>query len=190
MTAETYDRLSGRMLAGLYDRVARDVCAVASGPVLDVGTGPARLLRTVASRRPDLHLTGVDVSPQMVAVARQRVTEAGLTDRVTVDVADATALPYPDGSFAVVVSTLSLHHWPVPVAAVSELLRVLRPGGRLLIYDFRSAQMEQAARLVRADASASARVTLSSVPLSRWLPVPLFARLNVDTNPDGAPSNH
>ncbi|WBC07475.1 class I SAM-dependent methyltransferase [Micromonospora sp. WMMA1947] len=190
MNAETYDRLSGRMLAGLYDRVARDVCEVATGPVLDVGTGPARLLRTVASRRSDLRLTGVDVSPQMVAAARERVTEADLTDRVTVDVADATALPYPDGSFAVVVSTLSMHHWPVLIAAVSELLRVLRPGGRLLIYDFRSAQMEQAARLIGTDASATSRVTLDPVPLSRWLPVPLFARLSAETQPDNSPTDH
>ena len=47
------------------------------------------------------------------------------------------SLPFPDGSFDLVVSTLSLHHWADPQAGLAEIARVLRPGGRALIWDFR-----------------------------------------------------
>jgi ubiquinone/menaquinone biosynthesis C-methylase UbiE len=52
-------------------------------------------------------------------------------------VGDAAALAFPDGSFDLVVSTLSLHHWADPAAGLAEIGRVLRPGGRALIWDLR-----------------------------------------------------
>jgi ubiquinone/menaquinone biosynthesis C-methylase UbiE len=52
-------------------------------------------------------------------------------------VGDAAALAFPDGSFDLVVSTLSMHHWADPAAGLAEIGRVLRPGGRALIWDFR-----------------------------------------------------
>jgi ubiquinone/menaquinone biosynthesis C-methylase UbiE len=54
-------------------------------------------------------------------------------------VADVASLPFPDGSFDLVVSSLSMHHWDHPEAAAPELARVLRPGGRIHIYDMRFA---------------------------------------------------
>src|SRR5437763_49815 len=82
--------------------------------------------------RPVLSLTGVDLSADMVTAA-----ERNLGDRATVRVGSATELPFPDRSFDLVVSSISMHHWDRPEAAVPELARVLRPGGRLRIYDFR-----------------------------------------------------
>lgn len=50
-------------------------------------------------------------------------------------VADVADLPYPDGSVALVVSSLSLHHWPDPQAGLAEIHRILRPGGQAWLYD-------------------------------------------------------
>ena len=52
-------------------------------------------------------------------------------------VGDVASLAFPDGSFDLVVSTLSMHHWADPTAGLAEIGRVLRPGGRALVWDFR-----------------------------------------------------
>lgn len=131
-----YDFAARRLLRGMYRRIAADVAARApqGAAVLDIGTGPGVLLLELARRRPDLQLDGIDLSADMVAAAQRNLRPYGERARVrTGDVAD---LPFPDGSFDLIVSSLSLHHWDDPAGAVPELVRVRRPGGRLCIYDF------------------------------------------------------
>lgn len=137
-----YDIAARRLLRGVYRRLAVDVADLAppEGAVLDVGTGPGVLLVEVARRRPDLRLTGVDLSADMVAAANRNLGPFG--DRATATVGNVTDLPFPDGSFDLVVSSLSLHHWDHPEAAGPELARVLKPGGRLCVYDFRFAPFD------------------------------------------------
>jgi ubiquinone/menaquinone biosynthesis C-methylase UbiE len=134
-----YNLAARWLLRGLYRRFADDIAADAphGAEVLDVGTGPGILLVELARRRPDLRLTGIDLSADMISAATRNV--ARYADRVKTRVGDVTALDYPDGSFDLVISSFSLHHWDHPEAAVPELARVLRPGGRLRIYDFRYA---------------------------------------------------
>jgi ubiquinone/menaquinone biosynthesis C-methylase UbiE len=130
-----YDRRAVPLLRGFYRRVAAEV-AGAAGPgaaVLDVGSGPGRLLHRLGGQRPDLALHGADLSPDMVELARGTTAGRG----IRFEVADVAALPWAAGSMDLIVSTLSAHEWPDPVAAAGELIRVLRPGGRLMIYDFR-----------------------------------------------------
>ena len=125
-----------RLLRGVYRGLADDIArsAPADAAVLDVGTGPGVLLAELAGRRPDLRLVGIDLSADMVAAAGRNL--AGFGDRASVRTADVTDLPFADGEFDLVVSSISLHHWDHPEAAVGELARVLRPGGRLVVYDF------------------------------------------------------
>jgi ubiquinone/menaquinone biosynthesis C-methylase UbiE len=134
--SRVYDVLARRVLRVVYRRVAADVAGTApkDAAVLDVGTGPGVLMVELAARRPDLNLTGVDLSPSMVAAATRNLAAEGVSDAVCV-VADVAELPFPDQSFDLVVSSLSLHHWDRVDAAVPELARVLRPGGRVVIYD-------------------------------------------------------
>jgi SAM-dependent methyltransferase len=88
----------------------------------------------------------------MVEAARAAI-EPG--QQVTAEVGDVSALPYPDGSVDLIVSTLSQHHWPDLAAAVRELARVLAPGGRIWIYDvrraLRTAQVAAAVAVPEAD---------------------------------------
>jgi ubiquinone/menaquinone biosynthesis C-methylase UbiE len=137
--AAMFDRFSGWALGWLYRAVARQVLAglPEAGTVLDVGTGPGRLLVRLASRRPDARFVGIDPSADMSSRAARHAHDAGISDRVATVVAAAEALPFPDQSFDVVVSTLSAHHWADQASAVAEQVRVLRPGGRLLVVDLR-----------------------------------------------------
>jgi ubiquinone/menaquinone biosynthesis C-methylase UbiE len=131
-----YDLVARRLVRPLYRRMAVDIAAAApsGAAILDVGTGPGVLLVELARRRPDLTLTGVDLSADMVTVANRNLRR--FSGRATVRVGDAARLPFDEGSFDLVVSSLSTHHWDEPDAAVPELSRVLRPQGRVLIYDF------------------------------------------------------
>ena len=135
--ADAFARTSGWALRWLYRAAAGQVRTTLprDGACLDVGTGPGRLLVEVARQRPDAHVVGVDPSADMIGHARGNVGHLG--DRAELFVASAESLPFPDESFDAVVSTLSAHHWADPAAAVAEQVRVLRPGGRLWIFDLR-----------------------------------------------------
>ena len=103
--SRVYDVLARRVLRVVYRRVAADVAGTApkDAAVLDVGTGPGVLMVELAARRPDLNLTGVDLSPSMVAAATRNLAAEGVSDAVCV-VADVAELPFPDQSFDLVVS--------------------------------------------------------------------------------------
>ena len=138
--AALYDRVMTRALGWLYRSVANRVLATLpqGADVLDVGTGPGRLLVELATRRPDIQLTGIDPSEDMISHANRRLQKAVLAVPGEIRVASAESLPFPDGAFDAVVSTLSSHHWADPAAAVAEQARVLRPGGALWIFDLRA----------------------------------------------------
>ncbi|MEV6305657.1 class I SAM-dependent methyltransferase [Actinoplanes sp. NPDC051861] len=154
----SYDRRATRLLNGLYRRVASEVAAAAppGAAVLDIGTGPGRLPLHLARLRPDLALTGADLSPDMVAIAERAAGSA----RIAFRVADVADLPWPDASTDLIVSTLSAHEWPEPERAAAELIRVLRPGGRLMIYDFRFARLGRLARELPVERAALHRLSL------------------------------
>jgi ubiquinone/menaquinone biosynthesis C-methylase UbiE len=100
-----YDWWSGLVGRRLHRRVAADVAA-AAGPgaaVLDVGTGPGRLVMQIARRRPDLTVSGVDLSPDMIDLAQRHAQRSGLAERIALRAGDVAALPYPDRSFDLIV---------------------------------------------------------------------------------------
>ena len=106
------------------------VCAQAAGETLDVAIGTGLNLPHYAT---EVSITGVDLSPAMLAVARERA--AGLGRAVSLREANAEQLPFGDGSFDTVVCTLALCSIPDDRAAIAEMYRVLRAGGRLLLLD-------------------------------------------------------
>jgi ubiquinone/menaquinone biosynthesis C-methylase UbiE len=84
-------------------------------------------------------VTGLDLDPAMIARARANADRPGNSGRrrPSLLVGNGAALAFPDGSFDLVISTLSMHHWADPTAGLAEIGRVLRPGARALIWDFR-----------------------------------------------------
>jgi SAM-dependent methyltransferase len=138
--AVVYDVLSRLLMGSLVKRIAADVTAVApaGARVLEIGCGPGHLSVRMA-RRHGLDVTGLDLDPAMVERARTNANRSANGDRrrPTFLVGDVAALPFPDGSFDLVVSTLSMHHWADPTAGLAEIGRILRPGARALVWDFR-----------------------------------------------------
>ena len=137
--ATGYDSLSAVLLGSFYGSVAADVAAAAptGGRVLDVGCGPGHLANRLA-RDHAFDVTGLDLDPAMIARARANAERAVPSERRPTFVGGGVAaLPFPDASFDLVVSTLSMHHWAEPAAGLAEIGRVLRPGGRALVWDIR-----------------------------------------------------
>ena len=98
---------------------------------LDVGCGTGFLSLELARR--GHRVTGVDFAPSMLTLAERKAAECGLA--VNFEPADAEQLPYAPASFGLVISRHVLWTLPHPEAAIDEWLRVLRPGGRLVIVD-------------------------------------------------------
>jgi ubiquinone/menaquinone biosynthesis C-methylase UbiE len=108
----------------------RRVCSRASGETLELGIGTGMNLPFYPHR---VRLTGVDLSPAMLAVAEQRSQRLGIDAKLLVG--NAHALDFPNDCFDTVVATLFFSSVPSPWRAATEVLRVLRPGGRLLLLD-------------------------------------------------------
>jgi ubiquinone/menaquinone biosynthesis C-methylase UbiE len=103
--------------------------------VLDAGVGRARIAIEICTRRPDVEITGVDLQSSILRRARKEIESAGLTGTIRVEQADACLLPFPDASFDAVISNSLVHHLRQRRVALSEMVRVLRPGGLLFIRD-------------------------------------------------------
>jgi SAM-dependent methyltransferase len=128
----------GRLHHDIADRVAELAASVhaAPGRVLDVGCGTGYLLRVLAGQYPSAtELAGIDAAPAMISAAEQAADDLRL--RFTVGAAER--LPYPAGSFDLVVSTTSFDHWADQRAGLVECARVLTPGGHLVLTDLFSA---------------------------------------------------
>lgn len=117
--------------------IQRALALKQEGDAADLGCGPGDLVLEMAHLAPGLHITGIDLAPEMLAQAAARAEESGVGDRVAFRLGDAQQIPFPDRSLDLVISTLSLHHWSAPVAALDEIARVLRPGGAFMILDLR-----------------------------------------------------
>lgn len=102
--------------------------------VLDVGCGTGALLERAAQQWPEARLIGIDASEQMAAEAGRKHAGDG---RYRFQVADAAALPQPDDSVDLALSTISFHHWPDQAGGVAEVARVLRDSGVFVLADIR-----------------------------------------------------
>jgi ubiquinone/menaquinone biosynthesis C-methylase UbiE len=100
--------------------------------VLDVACGGGIIVCAFA---PEVkHATGIDMTPAMLDRARQLASEKGITN-VSWDQGDVGALPYADGTFDIVVTRFSMHHFLDPIAVLREMKRVCAPGGRVVVVD-------------------------------------------------------
>jgi ubiquinone/menaquinone biosynthesis C-methylase UbiE len=106
------------------------------GDLLEIGAGSGAMAVELLARYDQPTMTVTDFDQDMVNAASARLAKFG--DRVTVRQADATALPFPDGSFDAVLSWVMLHHTVEWETALAESVRVLRPGGHVVGYDLSS----------------------------------------------------
>lgn len=134
-------RKSYRFWAPIYDhsfgwitrRARRKVVAHVNtrpGSVLEIGVGTGLSL---AQYRPEITVTGIDASPEMLERAREKVARHRLTNVARLDEMDARHLDFPDGSFDTVVAMFVISVVPEPERVMAEAARVCKPGGEVLI---------------------------------------------------------
>lgn len=126
----------------------------ARGRMLDIGTGPGVIPLMVCERVPDSTVVGVDLARHMLDHAERHRAESPVGGRVEFRLADAKGLDFEDGSFDAVFSNTILHHIPDPGPFLREAVRVLKPGGALLVRDlYRPDTPARALELVREHAA-------------------------------------
>jgi phosphatidylethanolamine/phosphatidyl-N-methylethanolamine N-methyltransferase len=129
--APAYDVIVGALGFNAARRVSIERLRLVPGDrVLMVGAGTGLDLDVLPS---DIHITAIDVTPAMLHHLERRAARSGQS--VTARVMDARELPFPDSSFDAVVMHLVLAVMPQPARGVSEAVRVLRPGGRIAVFD-------------------------------------------------------
>jgi SAM-dependent methyltransferase len=140
------DSMRAPWMAGDFGAIAREIGApeaerfvarIGLEPgvrVLDIACGTGNV--TIPLARRGAVVTGLDMMPHLLEEARSRAAREGLLIRF--DEAFAETLPYPDGSFDVLVSMFGIMFSPLPETVVSEMTRVLRPGGRLALANWTS----------------------------------------------------
>jgi SAM-dependent methyltransferase len=109
--------------------------------ILDVACGPG--LTACAFARTAGHVTSIDLTPAMIEQARALQHSQAL-DNLDWHVGDVTSLPFPDGSFSVAFTRYSFHHLLDPAVVLAEMVRVTRPGGRVVVVDVYTSSPEQA----------------------------------------------
>lgn len=136
MTARWYARQRGtpNQIATVRRQAAELTGAMPSGDVLEVAPGPGYLAIEIA-RLGRFRVTGLDISRTMVQIADENAAAAAVP--VAFRHGDATAMPFADGSFDLIVCQAAFKNFRQPVSALNEMERVLRPGGRAVIQDLR-----------------------------------------------------
>jgi ubiquinone/menaquinone biosynthesis C-methylase UbiE len=135
--ARFYDGHARRFMGPVHRFCAARTAALnpAGKRVLDIGTGSGLLVVEIAKSIPGCHITGIDISEDMLKIARENVSRANIAAGTVFQAASAAALPFPDNGFDIVVSSASLHLWQDPVKIFNEMARVAAPGGYCLIWD-------------------------------------------------------
>ena len=144
--AEAYDAMAhGEVDNAFVERVV--ALGAKTGHFLDVGTGPAQIPILLAQRCPDIHLTAMDLSEEMLKIAKRHVAAAELAERITLEHVDAKTLPYPDNTFDGLISNSIVHHIHDSLRALKEMSRVVKPGGLVLIRDLVRPETPEAAQV-------------------------------------------
>ncbi len=133
--SDRYDRsiLHFLMFGRSYDMFLRNIVSdYGKKRILDVGCGTGEFALRLKDRRKDLEIYGMDLSNEMIQVARQKVRPYCHVD---FRVGDVEELPYEDNYFDCLTCSHSFHHYPNKKKAVREMYRVLRPEGTIMIID-------------------------------------------------------
>ena len=137
-TVEIYDAMQRRLRdKGFLETKAILANGLNEGLVLELGPGPGYLGLEWLKATPNTRLKGLDISADMAAIAARNARAYHLEDRAEYVCGSGATMPFADASFDAAFTASSLHEWSDPKATFRELARVIKPGGRLLVTDFR-----------------------------------------------------
>jgi ubiquinone/menaquinone biosynthesis C-methylase UbiE len=170
-----YDRYPNRIFVKWFRRIATDIRdKQISGVILDIGTGPGRLPIEIAKHIANVEVIGIDISEDMVKIAKKNAEEEGVTDRVRFKVGSAYNTGFDDYSIDLIVSTGLIHHLREPLNAFNEAYRILKPGGEAWLYDGRKdvtkAEFEETVRSLGIE---------EDLPLPLWIIELIWPRLHI-----------
>ncbi len=103
--------------------------------VLDVGTGTAQIPLALCVRHVTVRIVAIDMAAHMLRVGQRNIDRAGMGERIRLQRCDAKKMPFADASFDTAMSNSIVHHIPEPFAVMAEMVRVVKPGGRLFVRD-------------------------------------------------------
>ena len=151
--AKRYDLMNAVMSLGLHHawrQVAmRFLLSQDGSSFLDIGCGTGDVALAITRAKPHCRVTGIDPSPDMLAIAREKISRAGCDGSIRCLEGDATALPFDDAGFAGIVCAFCLRNIEDRAAALREMRRVLKPGATLAILEL-TAPSRQPAWLIHA----------------------------------------
>jgi demethylmenaquinone methyltransferase/2-methoxy-6-polyprenyl-1,4-benzoquinol methylase len=131
-------------------RTTQLVPPVQSGPILDLCTGTGDLaLAYDRAARGRLPIVGADFCPEMLRLAEAKIERVGAAGRIRVLEADAQRLPFPDGMFQLAAVAFGLRNITDTDRGIQEMIRVVRPGGRVAILEFSQPRGRVFSRLYR-----------------------------------------
>jgi len=145
--AEMFDRiaprydLTNRVLSGRTDVAWRKKAIgmlkkYQPQQILDIATGTGDMALRAFKMLAPRHITGVDISAQMLEVGRQKIAKEGLSDNITLEQGDSENLRFPDQQFDAAMAAFGVRNFENLEKGLSEMHRVLKPGGQLLIIEF------------------------------------------------------
>ena len=138
--SQSYAETHGNHSQLQYKALLKDIRAFnISGHYLEVGLGPGTLATMIAEHNPSVCITAIDLSLDMVSIAKEHIKKKNLQDRIQCvigEVSDA-ALMEGLGKFDLVYSAFSLHHWKDPENSISNLWNAVIPNGVLYVYDLK-----------------------------------------------------
>jgi demethylmenaquinone methyltransferase/2-methoxy-6-polyprenyl-1,4-benzoquinol methylase len=140
-----YDFLN-RFLSGGVDlywrkRAIRKLLDLHPRRILDVATGTADMAILMSRSLAPEKITGIDISGGMLEIGRQKISRLKLDGLVELCIGDSEAIPFPDGHFDAITVAFGVRNFEDLEQGLQEMLRVLRPGGRLVILEFSRPRM-------------------------------------------------
>lgn len=118
--------------------------------VLDIGTGTARIPIILSDLRPQWQIIAIDLAESMLNLAQKNIQQANKNQQIKLELIDAKKMPYLDHSFDLIISNSLVHHLPDPLVFFTEIKRLIKPQGSILIRDlFRPNSLSELDRIVQ-----------------------------------------
>jgi demethylmenaquinone methyltransferase/2-methoxy-6-polyprenyl-1,4-benzoquinol methylase len=145
--AAMFDRISPKydalnhMLSLNIDKVWRRKTAQAVAKhhprtILDLATGTADLAISLAKHNPQTHIIGMDISEKMLETGKEKVIKEGLANQIELHIGDAAALPFESNTFDAITVAFGVRNFEDLDKGLSEIHRVLKPGGQVVVLEF------------------------------------------------------